>query len=73
MLVISADEGLSVGDIQQRMKMPASTLAFHLRALVNVDLVRQEKRGRTVICRPVISNVEAALAFIRDECCIGFA
>ena len=50
-LVKAGHEGLSVGDIQERTDMAASTLAHHLKFLTSAGLVVQEKQGRTVFSR----------------------
>ena len=51
LLVRGGLEGMKISDIQARLGVPASTLAFHLGGLVGVGLVSQEKVGREVICR----------------------
>jgi ArsR family transcriptional regulator len=63
---------LAVGDVQTRLDVPASTLAFHLRGLINVGLVSQEKVGREVICRVKHSQLTAVIEFLLEECCKGF-
>ena len=73
LLVRAGDDGLSVGEIRRALEMPASTLAFHLRGLVDAGLVRQQRRGREVRCRPDFALVNAAFAYFRDECCKGVA
>ncbi|WP_321335079.1 metalloregulator ArsR/SmtB family transcription factor [Breoghania sp.] len=50
-LVRAGRSGLSVGDIQARTGMAASTLAHHLRFLASAGLIEQEKDGRSVINR----------------------
>ena len=61
-----------IGDIQNRLGVPASTLAFHLGGLVGVGLVSQEKVGREVICRAKHRQLTAVMEFLREECCKGF-
>jgi DNA-binding transcriptional ArsR family regulator len=73
LLIKAGPKGLSVGEIQRRAELPASTLAFHLRGLVGAGIVEQEKQGRTVQCRPCLAVLDAAAAFLRKECCVGFA
>lgn len=68
-LIKTGRDGLSIGEIQRRMKVPLSTLAFHLRGLVEAQLVEQEKFGRTVMCRPRFDTVNNAITFLKDECC----
>jgi DNA-binding transcriptional ArsR family regulator len=68
-LVRAGHEGLSVGDIQERLAIPASTLAHHLRFLQTAGLVAQQRCGRTVINRIVFDQIEALSAFLLHECC----
>jgi ArsR family transcriptional regulator len=73
-LLVQADrEGLSIGEIQSHLGIPASTLAFHLRGLVVAGLVEQERQGRVVTCRPNIAALNDTLAFVKENCCAGFA
>ena len=51
LLVRGGLDGMKISDIQARLGVPASTLAFHLGGLVGAGLVSQEKVGREVICR----------------------
>ena len=72
-LVRAGPDGLSIGDIQQRLGIPASTLAHHLRFLVGSGLIEQEKQGRTVINRAAFERIEALAAFLLRECCADIA
>ncbi|TQF84858.1 helix-turn-helix transcriptional regulator [Elioraea sp. Yellowstone] len=71
LLIKAGPDGLSVGEIQAHLAMPASTLAFHLRGLVSAGLVRQTKDGRTVLCRPCFEVLTEVTDFLRQECCTG--
>lgn len=73
MLVRAGPDGLSIGDLQRRLAIPASTLAHHLRFLVGSGLVEQEKQGRTVINRAAFERIEALAAFLLRECCADVA
>ncbi len=68
-LVRAGHDGLSVGDIQERMAIPPSTLAHHLRFLAAAGLIVQEKQGRTVINRANFDQIEALAGFLLRECC----
>lgn len=70
-LVRAGDEGLTVGELRQALEMPASTLAHHLRGMVEAGLVQQERQGREVRCRPDFELINAAWAYFRAECCQG--
>lgn len=71
LLIKAGPEGLPVGEIQSRLDIPASTLAFHLRGIVGAGLVEQEKRGRMVMCRPCFDRINDAVSFLKEECCVG--
>jgi len=68
-LVRAGPEGLSVGDVQEKLDLPASTLAHHLRFLAAAGLIEQEKRGRVVRNRAAFDRIEALAAFLLKECC----
>lgn len=70
-LVRAGDDGLAVGALQDRLGIPLSTLSHHLRKLVLVDLVTQERRGTTLLCRANYDTMRAVLSFITEECCAG--
>ena len=69
-LVKAGPAGLTVGDIQTRSGMAASTLAHHLRFLASAGLIEQEKNGRSVISRAAYARLEALAGFILKECCV---
>jgi ArsR family transcriptional regulator len=72
LLVRAGLDGMNISDIQTRLSVPASTLAFHLGGLVGVGLVSQEKVGREVICRAKHRRLTAVMEFLREHCCEGF-
>ncbi len=68
-LVKAGKTGLSVGDIQDRLDIAASTLAHHLRFLASAGLILQEKDGRSVINRADFDHLEQLAGYILNECC----
>lgn len=68
-LVRAGDAGLPVGRIQQRLGIAASTLSHHLRKLVEVGLVTQERERTTLICRANYPGMNALIGYLADECC----
>ncbi len=72
LLVRAGLDGMNIGEIQTRLGVPASTLAFHLGGLVGVGLVSQEKLGREVICRAKYRQLDAVIEFLQEKCCMGF-
>ena len=68
-LVKAGPKGLTVGDLQERTGMPASTLAHHLRFLASAGVIDQEKVGRSVINRAEFDRLERLAGFVLKECC----
>jgi ArsR family transcriptional regulator, arsenate/arsenite/antimonite-responsive transcriptional repressor len=71
LLVRFGRQGLTVGQIQSSLKVPASTLAFHLKGLTNVGLVQQRRDGRSVICTAQLDVLNDAITVIQKDCCKG--
>ncbi len=71
LLVKAGDAGLNVGDIQQRIEAPPSTLAHHLTALARSGLVIQERRGREIMSRVDYSAMHDLVGYLTEECCAG--
>ncbi len=69
-LVRAGDNGMSVGRLQARLDVAASTLSHHLKSLMIVGLVTQERQATTLICRANYDVMNGLVAFLVDECCI---
>ena len=70
LLVRAGRDGLPVGDIEEHLGIPASTLSHHISHLVNVGLVAQERQGRQLICRPEFELMNGLIDFLTAECCM---
>ncbi len=69
-LVRAGPEGLSIGELGQRAGVVGSTLSHHMKILAQAGLVRQERRGRSIICAAVAYDELHALSeFLLRECC----
>ena len=73
LLVRAGPDGLTVGEVQRHLGVPASTLAHHLAALVSAGLVNQARHGREVLCRADYRAMNALIGYLSDECCAGVA
>ena len=71
LLVQAGNDGLPVGDIQQRLGIPASTLSHHLARLVQADLIVQQRNKNTLFCQPCFPVLQETLNFMLQECCQG--
>ena len=61
--------GLAVGKLQSRLSIPASTLSHHLKTLIIVGLVSQERDATTLICRANYPMMRGLVEFLVAECC----
>ncbi|RYE45738.1 MAG: transcriptional regulator [Hyphomicrobiales bacterium] len=68
-LVRAGGSGLPVGKLQLKLDIAASTLSHHIRKLVEVNLVSQERQATTLICRANYASMNGLLGYLADECC----
>ncbi len=71
MLVKCGNDSVSVGDIQQKIGIPGSTLSHHISKMVKVGLIKQVRESRTLYCIPQFEALEQVVSFLRDECCVN--
>jgi len=72
-LVGAANTGLTPGALSALLDVPASTLSFHLKALMHAGLAEVERDGRSLIYRPALAHMNALLGYLTDHCCQGQA
>jgi DNA-binding transcriptional ArsR family regulator len=68
-LVRAGPGGLPVSEIQERLGIPASTLAHHLRCLAAAGLILQERSGRQLLSRANYERISALADFLLYACC----
>jgi len=69
-LLLSAHpEGLVVGEIQQELKIPNSTLSHHLDKLRAENLVRVQRESTFLRYRANTEALQDLLQFLYAECC----
>ena len=68
-LVKIGDEGAPVGQIQNELDIPGSTLSHHINRLVSVGLIRQIRESRTLYCIPQYEVLQELIDFLQAECC----
>jgi len=68
-LIRGMPEGCSVGELQNKVGIPHSTLSFHLKKLIDVGLVTQERKGTVLTCRADFQAMDQTLGFLARECC----
>ena len=55
--------------VQPELKQ--STLATHLKELMNAGLVTQERQGRNLVYRAAYDHMSGLLGYLTDNCCAG--
>lgn len=70
-LVKAGEDGAPVGELQQRLSIPASTLSHHLSHLKNAGLIEQRREGRTLYCILNYRTINAVTEFLTEECCVN--
>ena len=68
-LLAAHPTGLVVGEIQEAIDIPSSTLSHHLDALRHQGLVEQEREGRFLRYRAGAGALREVLDFLYAECC----
>ena len=63
--------GLVPSALSERLCVPPPTLSFHLKELVNSQLVNHERNGRFLIYRASLDSINAVLAYMTAHCCKG--
>ena len=72
-LVRAGGAGMTVGALQTRLAIAASTLSHHLRAMMQAGLLEQTRDGRSLICRARYDRIQGLAAFLVSECCADTA
>lgn len=63
--------GMAVGELRERLKLPAATLSAHLNVLRAARLVADEREGRVIRIRANYEQMNALLAYLTENCCAG--
>jgi DNA-binding transcriptional ArsR family regulator len=69
LLLIAHPQGLVVGDIQEELTIPPSTLSHHLDKLKNEDLVRVRREGTFLWYTANTDSLQEIMNFLYAECC----
>lgn len=69
LLLTAHPHGLVVGDIQDELAIPASTLSHHLDKLKNEDLVRVRREGTFLWYTANTESLQEIMNFLYAECC----
>lgn len=72
-LVQAGPDGLAVGDLRDRLGLPAATLTAQLNILRNAALVHDQREGRVIRVRANYLQMNGLIAYLTENCCSGNA
>lgn len=73
LLVQAGEGGLAAGAIAEALGVPNSSLSFHLAQLHRASLIRQERRGQSLIYTADYGAMNTLLGYLMENCCGGAA
>jgi ArsR family transcriptional regulator, arsenate/arsenite/antimonite-responsive transcriptional repressor len=69
MLVKRGPEGYTPSELAARLDVPAPTLSFHLKGLVQAGLVVSRREARNLFYSPNFERMDALVGFLTENCC----
>lgn len=72
-LARSRPDGLSPGQLAERIGTPASTMSVHLTILSRAGLISSTKAGRSITYRAEPEAIRDLALFLMHDCCLGCA
>lgn len=69
MLVEAGPEGLNAGTIATRMRLPPSSLTFHLQHLHRAGLLAQERKSRELLYSADFAVMNSLVGYLTENCC----
>lgn len=70
-LVQAGPDGLSVGELRDRVQLAPATLTAHLNVLRAAGMVQDQREGRFIRVRADYPRMDALLAYLTENCCAG--
>lgn len=71
LLVEAGPDGVSAGDLADRLGIPRSSLSFHLNQLMQAGLIIQRRESRSLIYSADFAAMNALVGFLTENCCRG--
>lgn len=73
LLVKLGPAGMAATRIAEELKIPSSSLSFHLKELTHAGLISARQESRFIIYSANFSAMNGLLAFLTENCCGGNA
>ncbi|MHB8481210.1 MAG: ArsR/SmtB family transcription factor [Nitrospiria bacterium] len=71
LLVTVGPEGMTPGEIAERLTLPAATLSFHLKELSHAGLIISRQESRFIYYSSDYKVMNRLIAFLTENCCAG--
>jgi ArsR family transcriptional regulator len=71
MLVQAGNSGFPAGQLSKELGIPNATLSFHLKELVNADLIIARQESRFIYYSANFSTMNSLLSYLTENCCAG--
>lgn len=71
LLVRAGSEGMTAGEIGERLNIRQNTMSANLAILLNAELLRNEREGRAVRYFANFDGIGGLLSFLMEDCCGG--
>lgn len=69
LLVKRGPDGYTPSELAARLDLPAPTLSFHLKGLVQAGLVVSRRESRNLFYSPNFERMNALVSFLTENCC----
>ncbi len=69
LLVKRGPEGYTPSELAARLDLPAPTLSFHLKSLVQAGLVVSRREARNLFYRPSFERMQGLIEYLTENCC----
>ena len=69
LLVKRGPEGYTPSELATRLGLPAPTLSFHLKGLVQAGLVSSRREARNLFYSPNFDRMDGLIGFLTENCC----
>lgn len=69
MTIKSGMSGVSVGQLKDDLNIPGSTLTHHLKSLIKVDLISQQRDKQKLYCVANLKKMNSIFKYINEDCC----
>ena len=69
LLVRAGNDGLAVGEIQKKLKVPGSTLTHHITHLESAGVITKQRYQAMLICKIEFDLLQNLVDYLTEECC----